>query len=279
MNFLDSESKNKQQSLSALEQKITEAEKQAKQTQENLNQKNQTYSKLENQVSDKELEEDILIKQVKETNLQLVEKELKLSSIEQDIVKRELELKKIGDSFKEQEKQQKIALGHDYYNFALDFYNNESFEKAEYLLTKSVKLDPNNGPANNLLGLVYSIQKNNSKATEYLGKSLELEPENSTFYHNLGVHHTNLNNPRGAMQAYEKAIALDQKQTSSYYNLANILSNTNSDLDKKRAAAYYRTFLGMGGHKNIDSKGVENKIAILEKDLSKIKNNWIMFRD
>ena len=35
----------------------------------------------------------------------------------------------------------------------------------------------------------------------------------------------------------------------------------------------------MGGHKNINSKEVENKIAVLEKDLSKIKDNWIMFRD
>ncbi|MGA1824188.1 MAG: protein kinase domain-containing protein [bacterium] len=84
----------------------------------------------------------------------------------------------------------------------------EDPDKAETLLHKSILLDPNSANAHFLLGRLYMIQKNNTKAIESYKKAVEIDPQMPKALFNLGYMSAKNKDYTKAEEMYERVIAL-----------------------------------------------------------------------
>ena len=137
--------------------------------------------------------------------------------------------------------------------------------KAEHLLKKVLKIEPNNFIALNNLGNIYSEKNNFKKAKIFLSKAIRVKKNYSNAIFNLAVLNQEMGNMDDAVKLYKDAIKYDPDNLGFYYNLSkideSIFSRINID--------YIKTILE---NKNCSNFNKSSGFFILAQDQRRKKN-------
>lgn len=151
------------------------------------------------------------------------------------------------------------SQAHPLFLQALDALQRENSLGAELCLTQLLRLQPKNGDALHLLGIVCGLRGKPLEAIQYLRRCLKLQPNNSSVHFNLAkalsdaqlegesiIHHSqaaeleplnpdiwvnygksldNLRKPQEALVCHERAIALKPDMAEPWFNKGKILSD------------------------------------------------------
>lgn len=96
-------------------------------------------------------------------------------------------------------------------------------QQAQQLYQQVLKMQPGNGDAWLLLGLVAYQTRQADRAIELINQSIQINPENVAAHSNLGVILNSLKQHQAAVQSYDKAIALRPDFVDAYVNRGNAL--------------------------------------------------------
>lgn len=110
---------------------------------------------------------------------------------------------------------------------------NVDLKKAEFHLTKALKLEPNNGRYHHDLGFIYA-RKDAEKAKKHYLEAIRLDPKDSRSYNDLATFYSD-SDPKKAEKYLLKAIALDPNLADAYSNLGGVYMQT----DSKKAKKYF----------------------------------------
>ena len=120
--------------------------------------------------------------------------------------------------------------------FILDLLNSSKLIEAKKEIDKKIINFPDSSILYNILGAVFTNQKQFQKSIKSYKKSLEINPNYAQAYNNLGIAYHNLNEQNVAIENYKKAINLKKNFSEAYNNLGNAMR----DIDKaKDALSYY----------------------------------------
>ena len=114
---------------------------------------------------------------------------------------------------------------------AIEYHSAGNLQQAGDIYMKILAVEPENGDANNLLGVLYHQTGNSEKAVELILKAIKNFPERFSYYLNLGVVYEAQRKLQEAKDAYEKALTLDQENPTIFFNLGNIYKELGT-LDK-----------------------------------------------
>ena len=151
------------------------------------------------------------------------------------------------------------SQAHPLFLQALEALQRENALGAEMYLAQLLRLQPKNGDALHLMGIVCGLEGKSLEAIQYLRRCLKLQPNNSSVHFNLGKalsdaqledesipHHLraielepsnpdawvnygksldNLRKPQEALACHEKAIALKPDMAEPWFNRGKILSD------------------------------------------------------
>ncbi|HZQ60128.1 MAG TPA: type IV pilus biogenesis/stability protein PilW [Casimicrobiaceae bacterium] len=137
--------------------------------------------------------------------------------------------------------QQRSLLRTD---LAAGYYERGQMAVALEELNEAVKLDPNNGRAYNIYGLVYAMLGENAKAEESFQKGLALAPNDSDIHHNWGWYLCTHGKPRESIGEFEAALRNPLYRTPEIA-LINAGRCSASFGDVKAAETYYRRALAV----------------------------------
>lgn len=98
-------------------------------------------------------------------------------------------------------------------------YNSGKLTQAGEKLDKLARAAPENFEVEELLGLVYSAQSQDAKATEYLEKAVRLKPDSPPARTNLAANLVRLGKMSAAEVQFEKAVDLAPKNFDANHNL------------------------------------------------------------
>ena len=98
-------------------------------------------------------------------------------------------------------------------------YNSGKLTQAGERLDKLERVAPENFEVEELLGLVYSAQSQDAKATEYLEKAVRLKPDSPPARTNLAANLVRLGKMSAAEVQFEKAVDLAPKNFDANHNL------------------------------------------------------------
>ena len=110
-------------------------------------------------------------------------------------------------------------------------------ERVEEHLRESLRLEPANAPARNVLGLVLARQSKYDEAVVELRRAIELEPGFIAARDNLGTVHFKSGNLPAAIAAYETALALHPDASRVIHNLAHAYFRLGN---RERAESHFR---------------------------------------
>jgi tetratricopeptide (TPR) repeat protein len=98
-------------------------------------------------------------------------------------------------------------------------YNSGKLTQAAAELEKLVLVAPENSEVQELLGLVYSAESQNDKATEYLEKAVRLKPDSAPARTNLAANLVRLGKMNAAEEQFKKAAELAPATFDTNHNL------------------------------------------------------------
>ena len=98
--------------------------------------------------------------------------------------------------------------GNEDYRFGKELAYDGNYKAATIYLMKSIKDDPNNPDAFNMLGFSHRKLGNNDEAYTYYTKALELDPEHLGTHEYIGRLYLNLNQPEEAKKHFRILKAL-----------------------------------------------------------------------
>lgn len=98
-------------------------------------------------------------------------------------------------------------------------YNSGKLAQAAAELEKLALVAPENFEVQELLGLVYSAQSQDAKATEYLQKAVRLNPDSAQGRTNLAANFVRQGKMSSAEEQFKKAAELDPKNFDTNHNL------------------------------------------------------------
>ncbi|MDQ6619152.1 MAG: type IV pilus biogenesis/stability protein PilW [Pseudomonadota bacterium] len=125
---------------------------------------------------------------------------------------------------------------------AAGYYERGQMAIAIEELDEAVRLDPRNGRAYNIYGLVYATLGENAKAEESFQKALALAPDDSDTRHNWGWYLCTHGKPRESIAEFESALRNSLYRTPEIA-LVNAGRCSASIGDVKAAETYYRRAL------------------------------------
>ena len=95
--------------------------------------------------------------------------------------------------------------------------------KAGDICKDILSLDPENGEAHHILGIIADRNGNAERAVDLINKAIIRSPNNSLYYNNLGNAYVNRGNHEKAIVAYRRAIDINHLFGEAHYNLGNAL--------------------------------------------------------
>ena len=137
--------------------------------------------------------------------------------------------------------QQRAQLRID---LATGYYERGQMGVALDELAEAVRLDPGNGRAYNIYGLVYAVLAEDAKAEQSFQKALALAPEDSEIRHNWGWYLCTHGKPRESIAEFEAALRNPLYRTPEIA-LVNAARCSASIGDVKGAETYYRRALAI----------------------------------
>lgn len=105
---------------------------------------------------------------------------------------------------------------------ALTEYNSGNFGAATMQLEKLVREVPESFDVHELLGLVYSAESQDTKATEHLEKAVRLKPGSAAARTNLAANLARLGDSVRAEKEFKKAVELDPRSFDANHNLGEL---------------------------------------------------------
>jgi tetratricopeptide (TPR) repeat protein len=102
---------------------------------------------------------------------------------------------------------------------AIADYNSGKLAQAAAELEKLVLVAPENSEVQELLGLVYSAESQNAKATEYLQNAVRLKPDSAPARTNLAANLVRLGKMSAAAEQFKKAAELAPQNFDTNHNL------------------------------------------------------------
>jgi protein O-mannosyl-transferase len=95
-------------------------------------------------------------------------------------------------------------------------------EKAEPLCRKAIALDPENGSAYTLLGVIYGIKGSHAQSMDYFEQAIRLNPAYPAPYINLGVAYAKMGNFAEARKVWEKGLKMNPSSVEIRKNLQRL---------------------------------------------------------
>jgi predicted O-linked N-acetylglucosamine transferase (SPINDLY family) len=127
-------------------------------------------------------------------------------------------------------------------NAGLDHYHAERFHEAELLYRRALTIDPRNGDARHLLGLIAFKAGQSQDAIRLMKDAVSLRPDNAQAHNNLGAVFKSLGRSAEAAAAFREAVRWRPEFPEAHYNLACAL-HTLGELSK--ANEHLQVCLGM----------------------------------
>jgi Flp pilus assembly protein TadD len=97
-----------------------------------------------------------------------------------------------------------------------------NLEEAEKMITKALKIKPDNGYLIDSLGWVNFKKNKLSSAVKYLKQALELLPDDINIIEHMGDVYVKLNKTKEAQEMYNRALKLDPKNSSVQKKLEDL---------------------------------------------------------
>jgi len=104
-------------------------------------------------------------------------------------------------------------------------YQMRRFAEAEAICRQILSVEPKNGEALHLMGVVFCENGNNKQAVKYITQAIKINKNVPDYYHNLGLALQNQGELQKALLQYRMAITLKPTLTVSHMNMANILQS------------------------------------------------------
>lgn len=156
------------------------------------------------------------------------------------------------------------------------YYQSGNFEKADELLTKSVNIEPNDPQAQYFLGLVRSLQNNDTAALAAFNKAKSLDPKLAEAFYYAGETQTRLGNRDAAISDFRAAIALRENYFEAWYGLGTVMFEKGSFDEAIKAFEKAKTLrndnaeivanLGDAYRMSEDPKLAQNKYSLAESN-------------
>ena len=123
--------------------------------------------------------------------------------------------------------EETIASGTDFFSEGERAYNDERYEEAKRFFTDALTYNKNDADAYNYRGLSHSSLQEGGKAVRDFKKALTLSPQDPVIYYNLAVAYKNLSRPKKALIQLVKGIEIDNKDVDLFLLRAEILYDLN----------------------------------------------------
>lgn len=107
---------------------------------------------------------------------------------------------------------------------AVSLYQNGFVEDAEKLLLQVLKLQKNNLPAFEILGLIKASSSDPSEAARYLKKAVQINPNNFSTRYNLAKALSDCNEHTESIPHHERAVKLSPRSPDAWINYGKSLS-------------------------------------------------------
>ncbi len=124
----------------------------------------------------------------------------------------------------------------EHYNRGVELHKAGFLNKAIAEYKEAIRADEQMERAYSNLGLIYTAQKNWTKALEAFDTALKIKPDRTTSLNGLGTVLFAMKRTDEAMQKWRRAVEIDPGFASAYYNMANACEN---DEKYKEAMQYY----------------------------------------
>ena len=108
------------------------------------------------------------------------------------------------------------------------------FDEARQLYERALAIDPHNGDALQLLGLIALQNGNPQDAVVLIKQAIRLAPGNAAFHSNLGAALTASDNPREALTAFRRAGKLDPSEPQYQMSIGNSHALCGDHLEAER---------------------------------------------
>lgn len=110
---------------------------------------------------------------------------------------------------------------------AVSLYESGKYPEAAAQLEKLVKEVPGSFEVQELLGLVYSAQSQDARATQFLQKAVSLQPRSAPARTSLAMNLVRLGKNELASEQFQKAVELDPRSFETNHNLGEALARSN----------------------------------------------------
>ncbi len=114
---------------------------------------------------------------------------------------------------------------------AVQNFQKGNIEVAEKLLLQALCLDPNNLPANEILGIIKASRGEYSEAIKYLKAAIQCSPNNLSALYNLAKVLTESDNNLEAIYFHEKVVSADPNNLNAWINYGKSLAQLNRPKD------------------------------------------------
>src|SRR3954468_617947 len=105
-----------------------------------------------------------------------------------------------------------------------------NLERAKQLVDEQLAINPSNVDAYNLLGIIYTNQKDYAHATDSFQQALKLDPHSRTTHNNLGNLYVAEQKPDLAEKEFKAVLSVAPSNREANYNLGLLLLATGSPL-------------------------------------------------
>ena len=109
---------------------------------------------------------------------------------------------------------------------AVSLYESGKYPEAAAQLEKLVKEVPESFEVQELLGLVYSAQSQDARATQFLEKAVSLQPRSAPARTNLAMNLVRLKKNEPATEQFREAVELDPRSFETNHNLGEALARS-----------------------------------------------------
>lgn len=131
--------------------------------------------------------------------------------------------------------QEQITQVNTLFESAVQRARGGEFERAEQLLTETLRLAPRYAPALHLLGVVLLSRGNPQRALDVLQQASNLNPLQAEIYFQMATAHSRAGRYSNALDMNQRALILEENDPRYYTLLGNIYSKMNRPLDARTA--------------------------------------------
>jgi tetratricopeptide (TPR) repeat protein len=147
---------------------------------------------------------------------------------------------------------------HRYFEQARQLFEQRQWDEAQTAAEKALALDPRNGDAEILLGLIATMRTRFSEAEAHFVRAVSMEPDNPQAHAYLGSTYLQENRLSEAAEAFHKVLQLSPGNVTANYNLGTIALARNAPTE---ALQYFELVVGA------NSSDIPGLIGKLESQL------------